>query len=126
MAVKQLTLKSLEELGGGKVSKAFLQHIARIVQDCIDRPKDKKPRTVTMEFECVPVLTQDSKVMECEGVSGDFRIKSKVPQHRSKTFEFRCNNQGQLSFSTESPESFDQATLDDLDPETGKVNRKKE
>lgn len=124
MPFVQLSLTSLDDLDDGRVSKAFLHELKRLVQDCMDRPSDKKTRTLTLELNMTPVISTEGGVVECEGVHGEFTIKGKVPVRRSKTYEFRANNKGQLAYSSTSPENADQTTFDDVDPKTGKVDRK--
>lgn len=123
MPFMELNLGSLESLDDGRVAVAFQHELKRAVQDCIDRPADKKPRTVTLELSIKPIVAPDSSIIEMEGADGEFTIKSKVPTRKSKTYNFRSNKHGQLAFSSESPESADQTTFDDLDPKTGRVKR---
>ena len=123
MPFVELNLATLEELDDGRVSVAFAHELKRAVQDCIDRPADKKPRVVTLELAIKPILAPDSSIVEMEGADGEFTIKSKVPTRKSKTYNFRSNKHGQLAFSSESPENSDQTTFDDIDPKTGKVKR---
>lgn len=123
MPFVQLTLSSLKDLDDGRVSKAFDHEIKRAVQDCIDRPGDKKARTVMIELELTPVVSTEGGILETEGCKGEFTIRSKVPSRKSKTYEFKANKQGHLSYSSNSPEAADQTTFDDVNPKTGKVER---
>ncbi len=123
MPFMELNLKSLETLDDGRVAAAFQHELKRAVQDCIDRPADKKPRTVTLELSIKPIVAPDSSIIEMEGADGEFTIKSKVPTRKSKTYNFRSNKHGQLAFSSESPENAEQTTFEDVDPKTGKVKR---
>lgn len=116
----QLSLKSLNDLDNGRVSLAFMQELKRCVDDCMDRPGDKSARTITLELKLEPVIGEGG---ECEGADGEFSIKSKVPQRRSKTYSFRTNKSGHLAYSSESPENVNQTTIHDIDPDTGRVNR---
>lgn len=120
---QQLTLNSLSEIDNGRVAEAFMQDLKHVVQDCIDRPSDKNPRVVTLEFTVVPIPENNQGIVECSDVDGNFKIKSKVPTRKSKTYSFRANKQGQLCFSTNSPENVDQTHFDDVNPATGKVDR---
>lgn len=119
----ELDLASLDKLDDGRVSVAFAHELKRAVQDCMDRPGDKKPRIVTLEFSLKPVCSTEGGVVEMDGADGDFKIKSKVPTRQTKTYSFRANKRGQLAFSSESPENADQTTFNDIDPQTGKVKR---
>lgn len=124
MPFLELTLTSLEDLDDGRVAAAFAHEMKRAVQDCMDRPGDKKPRVVTLELKLTPVAETQGGLVECSGAHGEFSIKSKVPERRSKTYQFNANKKGQLSYSSNSPDNPDQTTFDDIDPQTGKVNRR--
>ena len=54
MPFVELDLASLQDLDDGRVAVAFQHELKRAVQDCIDRPADKKPRTVTLELAIKP------------------------------------------------------------------------
>jgi hypothetical protein len=124
MPFVQLTLESLGQLDDGRVAKMFTHEIKRAVQDCIDRPSDKKPRTVTLELSLEPIVVNNDGIVETEGCDGEFKISSKVPTRRSKSYSFRSNKEGHLAFSANSPENKDQTTFDDVvDPTTLKAHR---
>lgn len=120
MALVEFNIASLENLDDGRVAVAFAHELRRSVQDCMDRPGDKKPRSVSLEFRLTPVVGDEG---QCEGAEGEFEIKSKVPTRKSKTYSFSTNRKGHLIYSSNSPENVDQTTFDDIDPETGKVKR---
>ena len=123
MAFLKLNLTSLNDLDDGRVAKAFEHELRRAVQDCVDRPKDKNKRTVTLELALEPILSDDGGIIECEGAHGEFKIKSHVPTRKSKTYDFRVNKAGHLSYSANSPDNADPTALDDINPETGRVER---
>ena len=123
MPFVELNLASVQELDDGRVAAAFQKNIKEAVLDCIDRPTDKSPRVVTLEMKLTPVPTSDGAVVECEGADGSFKVKLRVPERKSKTYNFRTNKKGQLAFSSESPESADQLTFNDVDPKDGKAKR---
>jgi hypothetical protein len=79
MALKKLTVETLHELDFGSIGIAFEKHLARVVQDCIDRPGDKRARTVLLEMKVVPVVEIRGSTIDCEGAKGTFKLKSKVP-----------------------------------------------
>lgn len=118
-----LKLENLQKLDGGRVSVAFQQQLQRAVQDCIDRPGDDSVRTVALEVKFKPVI--ETNTGACEGASGTFHIKSKVPERKSKTYDFGVKQNGELFWSENSPTVLDQSTIDDAD-ETGRVKRKHE
>lgn len=123
MSFMEVNLQNLSELDDGRVAVAFMQELKRATADCIDRPGDKKPRIVTLEVRLEPVVDVESG--QCEGANGEFQIKSRVPTRKSKTYSFGIKKTGQLYFSSESPDNVDQTTFDDVDQETGRVNRQK-
>lgn len=108
MPIMQVTLDSLKDIGGGIVSAAFLHELKRAVIDCHDRPGDKNARTVAMEMKLSPVIQPDGT---CDEVAAEFRIKSKVPERKSKTFSFGVRKGGVLVHNPDSSESIDQQTL---------------
>jgi hypothetical protein len=136
MAFVSLSINSLAELDGGKVSAAFLHDLRRIIQDCIDRPGDKTARTITLEFSAKPQVGQE---LVCEGVEGKFRIKSKIPERKTKiperktkiperktkAYHFQTDRSGGLFFNANNPANSDQTTLDDINPATGKIERER-
>lgn len=111
MALLQLDLASLNDLDDGRVAVAFMHELKRAVSDCIDRPGDKNARTVSLELKITPVVDADSG--QCEEAHGEFQIKSKVPQRKSKTYSFGIRKGGMLAFNSNSPEQVDQRTIFD-------------
>lgn len=120
MPLVELSLKSLEELDDGRVAAAFICELKRVVLDCMDRPGDTNPRKVAMEFTLKPIVDEAGM---CESAEGDFKIKSKVPDRKTKTYSFNVNKRGHLIYSSNSPDNVDQTTFDDVDPQTGRVSR---
>ncbi len=108
MPVMQLSLESIKDLDDGRVSVAFMHELKRAVADCQDRPGDKNSRTVTLEVKLEPVIDEGG---QCEEVKGEFQIKSKVPQRKSKTFSFGVRRGGILVHNVDSPDDIDQKTL---------------
>lgn len=123
MPIVQMTLDSLNQLDDGRAVIAFQHELKRAVLDCIDRPGDKKPRTVSLEFKLTPIVADDGS---CEGAMGEFEIKGKVPTRKTKTYSFQVNKQGHLAYSSTSPTNIDQTTFDDVDQSTGRVKRRSE
>lgn len=126
MAICQLTLERIKALDDGRVQAAFAQELSRAVMDCIDRPGEKKERTVALEFTLTPIVDQQGCL---DGVDGEFQVKGKIPRRVSRKYNFQVRSQtkngvrqGMLVFSDASPTNFDQTTFDDLDDE-GRVNR---
>lgn len=123
MAFVQLTIGSLEELHDGRLAAAFLLHLKRLIQDCHDRPGEKKARKMAMQITVTPVVEVGDSIVECIGADAEFTFKSAIPDHRSKAINLRTNKNGQASFSAESEDNADQLTFNDVDPKTGKPKR---
>lgn len=120
MSLRQLKLDTLKDLDFGRPAVAFEQSVADAVRDCKDRPGDKRPRKVCLEFVLVPVIEQDG---DCTGVEGEFKIKVSLPHRQTKPYSFGLTRQGHLLFSDNAPENIEQTTIDDVDPATGRVVR---
>jgi hypothetical protein len=68
MALMQLKLDTLKDLDFGRPAVAFEQGLSDAVRDCNDRPGDKRPRHVTLDFVITPVVGQEGL---CDEVTGD-------------------------------------------------------
>lgn len=112
MSVHQFTLRSLEDLDGGKAYAAFALHLKRAAVDCMDRPADGKPRKVLLEVALVPVIEPDGG---CSEVKAQIYAKSTVPTHRTKVYSFGLRKNGVLAFNEDSLEAIDQTTMFDED-----------
>lgn len=103
----QLSIETLAELDGGIVAEQAVRHLQRLAQDCMDRPGDKTKRKATLEFSFEPVCDQQGNA---ETVRCEVEIKSRVPVHRSKTYEMGLTKAG-FVFNRDVPESLDQQVL---------------
>lgn len=113
MPMQQLSLATLKDLDDGRVAVAFLHELTRIVQDCEDRPGDKKSRKVLLQGEVTPIMFEDGTL---DSVKVEFQIKSSVPTRKSKTYTMavRKGQRGaMLVFSSENPEDHRQKSLID-------------
>lgn len=108
---RSVTLENLQHIADGSVSMAFQRHIARAVEDCEDRPGDKKSRKVTLELEIVPVQLQDGSVTE---VSMEAKVKSSVPAHVSRPIECKVKQGGKAVFNDLSQDNPNQMTIDEV------------
>jgi hypothetical protein len=125
MSLIGLTLETLKDLDGGRPALAFQHAVEDAVHDCKDRPMDERPRKISMEFILNPIAEESDVggVFTCTGVTGQFKVKTTLPQRQTKAYSFGLNRQGKLFFSEFSPTNVNQATFDDVDPATGKVAR---
>lgn len=120
MSLVNLKLETLKDLDFGRPAVAFELATQDAVRDCNDRPGDKRPRKVTMEFVIIHCIGDEG---QCDGVTGEFKIKTTIPHRQTKPYSFGINRKGQLFFSEESPNNVDQSTFDDVDPVSGRVVR---
>jgi hypothetical protein len=109
----ELDFSTLAQLDESRVNKLLAVHLARIAQDCINRPGDKSPRKVSLEFAVVPVLDPEGF---CESVRLSIERKSKVPTYRTKSYEMRVGTRG-FAFNVDFPDTLDQAPLFGADTE---------
>lgn len=103
----QLSIQSLDELDNGIVALQFLKHLQRAAADCLDRPGDKTKRKVTLEFTFSPAADQSGSADTADCVA---EIKSKIPVHRSRTYEMGLSKAG-FTFNRDVPESLNQGVL---------------
>lgn len=106
---KKLTLENLQFIADGSVSAAFQHHLKRAVEDCDDRPGDKKPRKVTLELLVTPVVLQDGSTTD---VSVESYVKSSVPPHISRPVECKVKQGGKAVFNDLSQDNPNQMTID--------------
>jgi hypothetical protein len=120
MALLQLRLETLKDLDFGRPAVAFEQGLADAVRDCIDRAHDNRARKVTLEMVLIPVIEDDG---DCNQVEGEFKIKTVLPHRQTKPYSFGLNRQGRLFFSENAPDNVNQTTFEDVNPDTGRVER---
>lgn len=110
----ELKLEDLMNLDDGRVAITFKEALKQIVSDCTDRPGDKSPRIVSLNLQIVPIV--DVQTGQCDLVNGEFKIVCKVPDRRSKTYQFgvrKSSNGAMLVFNQHSPQSVNQQTVFD-------------
>lgn len=121
MTLIPLNLTTLSLVDDGRIEKAFMQELRRAVFDCRDRPTEKKKRVVSLEATISPLFNTNTMIADDADVN--FKIKAKIPTRESQTVVMRMNARDQLIFS-DTDRDVNQATFDDVDPETGRVDRK--
>ena len=102
MELTELSLKTVKDLDWGKVVLAFDRHLRLAADDCLDRPGDDKGRRITLTCEIKPLVDQTGDAGE---IAVEFRVKSSVPEHRSKVFNCKPRRGGHLLFNPECPDS---------------------
>lgn len=108
MALAQLNLANLHDVGQGKIAAAFDKHIQRAVLDCMDRPADPKPRTITLQIEITPRIEPGG---DCTDVDVQMQATSKVPTHKTAPINMAVRRGGMLVFNPDSPHDVDQQSL---------------
>lgn len=108
MAKHFLTLTELKKLDDGIADEAFRGHLQRAVKDCLDRPADKKARTVMIAFKMKPDPRPDGS---CDKVSIELEVKSTVPTHKTAVYSMDARQNGSLVFNEDSLDEIDQTTL---------------
>ena len=102
MPKMQLNLETLADFDYGKAAEAFRQALASVVRDCMDRPGEKKARTVTLTASIVPVVLQDGDVVDAEV---DFSISNKIPKWQTAARPLAVDRQGRLFFNDMAPDN---------------------
>jgi len=115
MTLRELTLKSLKELDGGRVNEAFAQAMKRAVADCEDRPDVTDARKVALQCELVPVIGEGGKHLDT--VSFRFQVKDTIPTRKSRVYSASVKSGGRLAWSDESPENVSQLGLGFSEPD---------
>lgn len=113
MPQERFSLENLPHLDFGKVPVAFDAEIKRVIQDCMDRPTDDKPRQVAIVFNIVPVPESTGSGIVCDEVAMEVEIDSKVPKRRTKVYAMKTKANGDLMFHPDLPDAPDDETLMD-------------
>ena len=111
MALKVLTLDTLQDLDMGRAPEAFQIELTRAVKDCLDRPNDERKRVISIELNLVPVKEVHGNTISCEGAKGTFIIKCKIPNRETQVCDFGVKQNGQLFFNEDNPRDHKQTTL---------------
>lgn len=104
-----LTLEQLAKIDNGKVAAVFQQELRRVVNDCVDRPTDNKPRKVNMTVSVAP---QESDGV-CATVEMEVVVKSSVPDRRTRPYQLEVHARGDVMLNDASPDDVRQRTLDE-------------
>jgi predicted transcriptional regulator len=87
----RLGLDTLRELDRGINVHAVDVALMQAVNDVLDRPTEAKARTVTIQIEVIPQVTQDMRLV---GVTTQFQVMSKMPNRRSEPYVMRITRDG--------------------------------
>jgi hypothetical protein len=108
-----LDFTNLAGIDDGRINRLLAMHLARVAQDCIDRPGDKTKRQVCLTFTVEPVVADDG---QAETSRIEIECKSKVPVYRSRPYEMRLTKGG-FKFNRDFPDAIDQPSLYPCDDE---------
>jgi len=114
MAMRDLSLGSIQHVAGGTVDATFQQQLKRVIEDCGDRPGEKKARQVILIVNVTPIMLQDGAAYD---VSTDYEIKSTIPTFISRPVECRVKTGGRAIFNDLSEGNVDQMTIDEISGE---------
>lgn len=121
--VFKMTLAALAKLGegpgGSPVDLQFQEELARVIQDCVDRPQVSKPRSVTIKMSVEPIPNQLGKI---EDVMVDFTFDHKCPPATSRPYSCAVTPEMGLAFSNDRLDNIRQATFSELRPKADKAD----
>ena len=101
-------LDKLDQLDWGALNMAFATHMKNVVKDCIDRPGEKKKRSITLKFVVEP---EHSDGGMCERVLLNASVASSIPAHKTADFQCAPTKKGDLLVNPVSPAHVDQMTI---------------
>ena len=104
-------------LGQGRMAEAFNQALARVYDDCKDRPELKTARKITLTVSMKPRAEQGGSL---DTVDVAFDVKDNVPKRESRTYNMTAGRGG-LLWNELSPDEVRQKTLDMAPAPKGKV-----
>lgn len=107
--LEKFTLGSLSTMDGERIAIAFEQALKRVVQDCDDRPGEKKERTVTLTLAVKPVLDADGM---CDDCNVQVAVTDSVPKRKSKVYNMTVRKGGHLVYNNESLDNAKQSSMD--------------
>ncbi|MEW4569335.1 hypothetical protein AB1L88_15830 [Tautonia sp. JC769] len=108
MPLHQLSLETLHTLDLGKVNEAFKTQLARVVQDCLDRPGEQKARKVTLEVTVTPILDPDG---DCTDARVQMQVVASTPKLRTREYSMGIRRGGGLVFNEDDPADITRPTM---------------
>jgi hypothetical protein len=109
--LQKLSLETLDQLDMGKISATLEVHLRRAIADCEDRPLDPKARSVTLQFDMTPIVTDDR---DCTEANLQVQCHSKVPTHKTRVYNMgirKFDDGHALVFNPDSPGNVNQQTF---------------
>jgi hypothetical protein len=111
MTLKRFNLDTMKDLDSGRAVEAFQTATQRAVQDCMDRPGDKRARKIVLQLTLIPVARIDGNTIDCDGAKGTFQCRCKIPDWETQEVDFGVQQSGDLIFNEDSPRDHRQMTL---------------
>jgi hypothetical protein len=108
MPFKQFNLAALHDIDDGKAAKAFDRLLARMIEDCNDRPSEKKPRKVTIQVDIIPVAEADGT---CDNVDIIIRTKAVAPPMQSRSLSLGLRGSKTAVYNEDRLDDIDQPSL---------------
>jgi hypothetical protein len=112
MGLLKFDVKNWHELDNGRLAIAVEKAIRRIVADCRDRPGLDNARKMTLTLTFKPFADDLGDVVS---INLDFDVKTAVPSTGREGLSLGVQKDGQLTFSTHSPDNVAQTTVFDND-----------
>jgi hypothetical protein len=125
MAIMTLSTDTIKEFDEGRIAIALRQALENAGRDCVDRPMEKRARSVVLRIDVVPIPenVQDGVVIAQEA-DVQMKVDTKIPTKRTVSRRMKLSRNGQFVFSSLTPENPDQTHIDELAPDgSGKVVR---
>lgn len=91
--INKLDFDGLKNYAGGSLALQYEQHMQRALHDCLDRPFEEKPRTVTLTISISPMV--DEQTRNCYEVKTECEVASAVPKHRSRLIACKVREDGE-------------------------------
>lgn len=108
MALKDFDTRNLKFIDGGAFAEQVDMHTDLQVRDCISRPHDNRPRTITIEYTLVPLPGSNGRL---KTIAAELKVKSKSPYHKSDAIQLGIDPDGKAVFNEHSMGNVDQASF---------------
>lgn len=105
----QVTFEELGKIDDGRLAVAIEQALRRVAADMDDRPGLKKPRTVTLKLNFVPVF--DTNTSTCDGVKMSFKVNDSIPVRESKMYDIGLRKGNLLTYQPMALDNHMQETM---------------
>lgn len=109
--LEAFTFEKIAEMDDGRITMLLNKLMREAAMDCNDRPGEPKPRSVTLKINYKPILNPTTG--GCDEVMVDMEVAPKAPARITKAFSMRPRQNGTLLFNHDSPDAYDQRTIQD-------------